>query len=104
MKTLDNNYFYSILENANYWRDVTRVEETLEKDLNQNYECKNTDYNYRKNSFLQSFEDLYRVIQQCTYFIKWKPMEDLIIQSWIYLEELLNNNREIKTEKQKSDF
>lgn len=96
MKTLDSNYFYSILENALFGRDVSRCEETLEKDLNQNYECKNTDYNYWKNSFLQSFEDLYRVIQQCTYFIKWKAMEDLLIQSWIYLEELLNNNREQK--------
>lgn len=99
MKTLDKDYFYSILDNANYNRDVNRAEEELEKDLQQNYECKNTDYNYRKNSFLQSFEDLFRVIQQCTYFIKWRPMEDLLIQSGLYLEELLNNNRE-----KKSDF
>ena len=69
-KELDSNYFYSILENALFDRDVSRCEETLENDLKQNYECKNTDYNYWKNSFLQSFEDLYRVIQQCTYFIK----------------------------------
>lgn len=96
MKTLDSNYFYSILVNALFDRDVSRCEETLEKDLNQNYECKNTDYNYWKNSFLQSFEDLYRVIQQCEHFIKWKAMEDLLIQSWLYLEELLNNNREQK--------
>ena len=97
MKTLDNNYFYNLLDNANYNWDVSRAEETIEKDLNNNYECKNTDYNYRKNSFLQSFEDLFRVIQQCSYFIKGRPMEDLLIQSWIYLEELLNNNREQKT-------
>lgn len=96
MKTLDSNYFYNILENALYGRDVSRVEEELTKDLQENYNCKNTDYNYWKNSFLQSFEDLFRVIQQCTYFIKWRPMEDLLIQSWLYLEELLNNNREQK--------
>lgn len=70
MKTLDSNYFYNILENALYGRDVSRVEEELTKDLQENYNCKNTDYNYWKNSFLQSFEDLFRVIQQCTYFIK----------------------------------
>lgn len=97
MKTLDNNYFYSILENANYGRDLARVEEMLRNDLQNNYECKNHDTNYRENSFLQSFEDLYRVIDQCTCFIKWRPMEDLLIQSGLYLEELLNNNREQKT-------
>lgn len=97
-KTLDSNYFYNLLENANYNWDVSRAEETLENDLQNNYECKNHDYNYRKNSFLQSFEDLFRVIQQCTYFIKWRAMEDLLIQSWLYLEELLNNNRELKAD------
>ena len=97
MKTLDNNYFYSILENANYGRDLARVEEMLRNDLQNNYYCKNYDTNYRENSFLQSFEDLYRVIDQCTCFIKWRPMEDLLIQSGLYLEELLNNNREQKT-------
>lgn len=96
MKTLDKDYFYSILENALYNWDVSRAEEELTKDLQENYNCKNTDYNYWKNSFLQTFEDLFRVIQQCTYFIKWRPMEDLLIQSWLYLEELLNNNREQK--------
>ena len=69
-KTLDSNYFYSILENANYGRDLVRVENMLENDLQNNYECKQTDYNYRKNSLLQSFEDLYRLIDRCTYFLK----------------------------------
>lgn len=96
MKTLDSNYFYSILENALYGRDVSIVEEELTKDLRENYDCKNHDITYWENSFLQTFEDLFRVIQQCTYFIKWRPMEDLLIQSWLYLEELLNNNREQK--------
>ena len=98
MKTLDNNYFYTLFEYAGYNWDVSDVENKLENDLKNNYECKNTDYNYRKNSFLQSFEDLFRVIQQCTHFIKWREMEDLLIQSWIYMEELLNNNREQKTD------
>lgn len=96
-RIIESDYFYNLLENANYWRDVSRAEEMLEKHLEQNYNCKNRDYNYRKNSFLQSFEDLFRVIQQCTYFIKGRPMEDLLIQSWLYLEELLNNNREPKS-------
>jgi hypothetical protein len=95
-KTLDSKYFYWLLENAIFWGDLTEAENQLENDLQNNYECKNTDYNYRKNSFLQSFEDLFRVAQQCSYFIKGRPMEDLLIQSWLYLEELLNNNWEIK--------
>ena len=98
MKTLDSNYFFTLFEYAGYNWDVSDVENKLENDLQNNYECKNTDYNYRKNSFLQSFEDLFRVIQQCTHFIKWREMEDLLIQSWIYMEELLNNNREQKTD------
>ena len=96
MKTLDSNYFYSILENALYNWDVSRVEEELTKDLKENYDCKNYDITYWENSFLQTFEDLFRVIQQCEHFIKWRPMEDLLIQSGLYLEELLNNNREQK--------
>lgn len=96
MKTLDYNYFYNILENALYGRDISREEEKLKKDLRENYNCKNHDTNYWENSFLQTFEDLYRVIQQCEPFINWKPMENLLTQSWIYLEELLNNNWEQK--------
>lgn len=98
MKTLDKNYFYKLLENTDYW--IYELEETLRNDLKENYDCKQSDYNYRKNSLLQTFEDLYRVIQRCTYFIQWRQMEDLLIQSWLYMEELLNNNREKKSEKE----
>ena len=69
-KTLDSNYFYELLNNANFNWDVSRAEKELEDALSQNYDCKNHDYNYRKNSFLQTFEDLFRVIQQCSHFIK----------------------------------
>ena len=102
MKTLDKNYFYKLLENTDYW--ICELENILENDLKENYECKQYDYNYRKNSLLQTFEDLYRVIQRCTYFIQWKQMDDLLIQSWLYMEELLNNNREKKSEKDEPIF
>ena len=58
MKTLDNNYFYSILENANYGRDLARVEEMLEMIYKNNYECKNYDTNYRENSFFAVFSKI----------------------------------------------
>lgn len=96
LKTLDRDCFYNLLETATRGWDLSETEKRLENALDGNYNCKNTDYNYRKNSFLQSFEDLFRVIQQCTYFIKDRAMDDLLIQSSLYLEELLNNNREKK--------
>ena len=88
---LDNKYFEKLLDQKYFGWDLTLAEATLE-----NYDCKQSDYNYRKNSILQTFEDLYRVIQQCSYFLKWRAMEDLLIQSWLYMEELLKNNREEK--------
>lgn len=96
LKTLDRDCFFNLLETSTRGWDLSETEKRLENALDGNYNCKNSDYNYRKNSFLQTFEDLFRVIQQCSYFIKWRPMEDLLIQSSLYLEELLNNNREKK--------
>lgn len=96
MKTLDKNYFYKLLESTDYW--ICELEETLRNDLKENYNCKQYDYNYREKSLLQTFEDLYRVIQRCMCFFEWRPMEDLLIQSWLYMEELLNNNREKKSD------
>lgn len=96
MKTIDRDYFYNLLDCTNYNWDMSIAEATFENDLTENYDCKQSDYNYRKNSILQTFEDLYRVIQQCSYFLKWRAMEDLLIQSGLYMEELLKNNREEK--------
>ena len=93
---LDKQYFEKLLDQKYFGWDLTLAEATFENDLTENYDCKQSDYNYRKNSILQTFEDLYRVIQQCSYFLKWRAMEDLLIQSWLYMEELLKNNREEK--------
>lgn len=96
LKTIDRDCLFNLLETAARGWDLSEAEKRLENALDGNYNCKNTDYNYRKNSFLQSFEDLFRVIQQCAHFINGRAMEDLLIQSSLYLEELLNNNREKK--------
>lgn len=93
---LDNKYFEKLLDPKYFGWDLSLAEATFENDLTENYDCMQSDYNYRRNSILQTFEDLYRIIQQCSYFLKWRAMEDLLIQSWLYMEELLGNNREEK--------
>ena len=68
MKTLDNNYFYTLFEYAGYNWDVSDVENKLENDLKNNYECKNTDYPYI-------------IIENKTY-VKESPKDLLIPPGW----------------------